>query len=66
MDQASRESPVWRKATASGDNGGECVEVATNIPGAILIRDSKNPTGPTLHISPTDWTDFITQIKEGH
>ncbi|PZG39604.1 DUF397 domain-containing protein [Spongiactinospora gelatinilytica] len=65
MGPLGQETPIWRKATASGGNGGECVEVATNIPGTILIRDSKNPTGPTLRISPTDWTDFISQIKDG-
>ncbi|MEU7592302.1 DUF397 domain-containing protein [Streptomyces sp. NPDC039022] len=30
----------------------ECVEVATNRPHIVAIRDSKRPTGPTLHVPP--------------
>ncbi|WP_063728002.1 DUF397 domain-containing protein [Streptomyces sp. RTd22] len=36
----------------------ECVEVATNVPGAVAIRDSKNPDGAILHLSPAAWADF--------
>ncbi|WP_328439106.1 DUF397 domain-containing protein [Streptomyces sp. NBC_00457] len=50
---------VWRKSTHSGGEGGECVEVAT-CPHTIHIRDSKNPTGPRLTLSPTVWADFLT------
>jgi hypothetical protein len=32
----------WRKASLSGNNGGNCVEVATSLPGAVAIRDSKD------------------------
>jgi hypothetical protein len=35
----------YRKSTYS-DPEAECVEIATNIPTTIAIRDSKNPTGP--------------------
>ncbi|MEV8538942.1 DUF397 domain-containing protein [Streptomyces sp. NPDC051572] len=42
---------------------GECVEVARNIPGTIAIRDSKSPTGPTLHLTPTTWTRFIATLR---
>ncbi|MGH3909142.1 MAG: DUF397 domain-containing protein [Pseudonocardiaceae bacterium] len=38
---------VWRKSSRSG-GGGECVEVARLADGARAVRDSKNPTGPTL------------------
>lgn len=37
---------------------GECVEVARNIPRTIAIRDSKNPDGPILRLTPTAWTHF--------
>jgi Domain of unknown function (DUF397) len=39
---------IWRKSSRSGGNGGACVELA-NV-GAV--RDSKNPTGPALHVNP--------------
>lgn len=40
----------------------ECVEIATNIPTNIAIRDSKNPTGPSLHLHPTTWAAFQTAL----
>ncbi|MFI7433184.1 DUF397 domain-containing protein [Micromonospora haikouensis] len=49
----------WRKSTRSGGNGGECVEVADNLPGIVAVRDSKDPHGPTLTFSPTAWACFV-------
>lgn len=40
----------WRKSTHSGPNGGECIEladVAGATVGAVAVRDSKDPTGPS-------------------
>jgi len=31
----------WRKSRYSGSNGGNCVEVAGNLPGVVAVRDSK-------------------------
>jgi hypothetical protein len=44
----------WRKSTYSSSNGGNCAEVAA-APGAILVRDSKNPDGPRLTFGPDTW-----------
>jgi hypothetical protein len=41
----------WRKSSHSGDQG-ECVEVAAFPSGMIAVRDSKNPGGPHLTLSP--------------
>ncbi|TDC53014.1 DUF397 domain-containing protein [Actinomadura sp. KC345] len=38
---------TWRKASHSGENGGNCVELA-GLPGAVAVRDSKDPGGPVL------------------
>ncbi|GAA0856221.1 DUF397 domain-containing protein [Streptosporangium amethystogenes subsp. fukuiense] len=54
----------FRKSTLSG-GGNNCVEVATNLPGLVAIRDSKNPSGPTLTFSPTAWDNFLTGIRSG-
>ncbi len=50
----------WRTSSYSGTNGG-CVEVAP-APDAVLVRDSKNRTGPALTIPPTAWQTFLTTL----
>ncbi|MFF4268485.1 DUF397 domain-containing protein [Streptomyces sp. NPDC001536] len=52
------ESSNWRKSSYSGDQGGNCVEIADARP-AIAIRDSKTPAGPILTIDPAAFTTFI-------
>jgi hypothetical protein len=49
----------WRKSTRSGDNDGNCVEVADNLSGLVAVRDSKDPAGPALTFSPDSWTAFV-------
>ncbi|WP_330440014.1 DUF397 domain-containing protein [Micromonospora sp. NBC_00821] len=49
----------WRKSTRSAGNGGECVEVADNLPGIVAVRDSKDPHGPALTFSTTAWGSFV-------
>ena len=49
---------TWRKSSHSDGEGGECLEIAT-CPHAIHLRDSKNPTGPHLTLSPTTWAAFL-------
>lgn len=34
---------VWHKSTFSNGNGGNCVEVARNLPDIVAVRDSKDP-----------------------
>jgi hypothetical protein len=55
----------WHKSTRSGSNGGNCVEVAANLPGIVAIRDSKNPTGPALLVDPDVWSSFVEGVKQG-
>ncbi|GAA2084067.1 DUF397 domain-containing protein [Actinomadura alba] len=52
----------WRKSNRSSGQGGQCVEVA-GLPGAIAVRDSKNPDGPKLAFTATEWATFVTAIK---
>ncbi|WP_446215162.1 DUF397 domain-containing protein [Micromonospora sp. IBHARD004] len=54
---------VWRKSTRSGGNGGECVEVATNLPGIVAVRDSKDQLGAVLAFMPAAWTSFVAQAS---
>ncbi|MEU5567593.1 DUF397 domain-containing protein [Micromonospora musae] len=53
----------WRKSTRSGSNGGNCVEVADNLPDLVAVRDSKDPDGPVLTFSLTAWAAFIRTTK---
>ncbi|MEW2519048.1 DUF397 domain-containing protein [Actinacidiphila alni] len=55
----------WRKSSYSSDNGGNCVEVAVNVPGHAPVRDSKDPQGPALTFTATAWADFITDVRAG-
>ncbi|MFD7705795.1 DUF397 domain-containing protein [Streptomyces sp. NPDC059786] len=47
----------YRKSSYSNAER-ECVEIATNIPATVAIRDSKNPTGPVLQVNASSWRAF--------
>jgi Domain of unknown function (DUF397) len=53
----------WRKGRRSSGNGA-CVEV-TSFGVAVAVRDSKNPDGPKLAVSPAAWRTFTDVIKLG-
>ncbi|ASW53184.1 DUF397 domain-containing protein [Plantactinospora sp. KBS50] len=42
-----------------GTNQGNCVEVADNLPGRVLVRDSKDRSGPVLTFAPAVWSAFV-------
>ncbi|MFE2303242.1 DUF397 domain-containing protein [Streptomyces sp. NPDC059445] len=51
--------PAWRKSSYSdSSNSSECVEMALT-PTTIHIRDSKNPGGARLAMTPAAWTAFV-------
>ncbi|MEU4829594.1 DUF397 domain-containing protein [Streptosporangium sp. NPDC023615] len=56
---------VWRKSSFSSGNGGQCVEVATNMPGVVAVRDSKDPEGPKLLFTPAGWRSFVGGLTSG-
>jgi hypothetical protein len=51
----------WRKSSRS-TGGQDCIEVAQTR-ASCLVRDSKNPDGPSLAISPRSWAAFTRQVK---
>jgi hypothetical protein len=53
----------WRKSSYSSGAGGNCVEVATNLPGLVAVRDSKNPGAPALLLTPAQWHTLIAQLQ---
>ncbi|EFL17086.1 DUF397 domain-containing protein [Streptomyces sp. C] len=58
----STESPRWFTSSYS-DNGGQCVEVAVNLPGIVPVRDSKAPGGPVLNFRAEAFSAFVAGIK---
>jgi len=55
----------WRKSSYSNANGGQCVEVARNLPGVVAVRDSKDPRGPVLIFEPEQWAALTGGVKAG-
>ena len=51
----------WRKSSFSGSNG-DCAEVASGD-GAVLVRDTKDQTGPVLRVPPAAWARFTRGLK---
>lgn len=59
------ESPRWYTSSYS-NNGGACVEVATNLlasTGTIPVRDSKVPDGPALPLRAGAFSAFVAGVK---
>lgn len=58
----------WRKPTRS-NTGGNCVEVAlpepAECPDTVGVRDSKNPGGGEIEVSPDAWDALVEGIKAG-
>src|SRR5207248_2791065 len=51
----------WRKSSYSGDNGGECVEVASAE--TVLVRDTTDRNGPVLTFTADAWRSFTATIR---
>lgn len=53
----------FRKSSYSGSGNGSCVEVAGVGNAGFVVRDSKEPSGPTLAFTSADWTPFLALVK---
>ncbi len=68
------EVEVWHKSPFS-TNGGNCVEIGIAGPGApahkadqdklFVVRDSKDPDGPRLYFTRSEWDAFALGVKRG-
>ncbi|MEU6326249.1 DUF397 domain-containing protein [Streptomyces sp. NPDC047049] len=54
---------AWRKSSYSNGGDANCVEVSDGFPGAVPVRDSKNPTGGVLLFPAEAWSAFIATVK---
>jgi len=65
MTKRNPVNAVWRKSSESENTGsGTCVEVSASS-AAVGVRDSKNPYGAVLMLSPTQWHNLIRGVKHG-
>jgi Domain of unknown function (DUF397) len=55
----------WRKSSYSTGNGGNCVEVAGQE-SRVLVRDTKDCTGPVLRFTPAAWHRFASEVKRSY
>ncbi len=62
MTETDLSRAEWHKSSYSSQDG-NCVEVARNLPGLVAIRDSKQPDGPNLLVSPETWRVFIRGVR---
>ncbi|MFE9104188.1 DUF397 domain-containing protein [Actinomadura geliboluensis] len=44
---------TWRRSSRSTSSGGNCVELADVTNAVVAVRDSKDPDGPILFLTPT-------------
>jgi hypothetical protein len=65
MNVASALPVTWSKASYSGPNGGECVELGAGLTGVTPVRDSKDPHGPALLFTPEAVASFLAAVKAG-
>ena len=55
----------WVKATKSGGNGGDCVEMRTHA-GHVEVRDTKDHgAGPILRFTPAQFDAWLDGAKRG-
>ncbi|SDY15173.1 protein of unknown function [Micromonospora pattaloongensis] len=54
----------WRKSSKSNSDG-NCVEVAAPGDTTVMVRDSKDKTGPVLAFNTDAWTSFVAAMKSG-
>jgi hypothetical protein len=55
---------IWHTSSRSG--GENCVEVATNLPGVVAVRDTKDGgAGPALVFTDAEWIAFVGGVRDG-
>jgi hypothetical protein len=55
---------VWRKASYSGTERGNCVELASLV-SVVGVRDSKAPDAGHLSLTREGFADLVAQVRRG-
>lgn len=59
------DSVEWRKSSYSGNGGADCTMVATLSNGMVGVKDSKDPDGPVLQFTRSEFRAFVLGVKDG-
>jgi hypothetical protein len=57
-------SLAWSKSYSDSLNQ-HCVEVITIVTGSVIVRDTKDPAGPTLQFTLPEWAAFLQAVRDG-
>jgi hypothetical protein len=61
----SRRAGLWPLVSQEALPRWSRVEVATNLPGLVAVRDSKNPGAPALLLTPAQWRTLTAALRAG-
>jgi len=53
---------MWHKSSYSNHDA-NCVEVADLADGGRAVRDSKDPSGPVLTFTASEWSAFVAGVR---
>jgi Domain of unknown function (DUF397) len=56
------EQGCWRASSYSAS--ADCVEIA-DLGDVVGVRDSKDPNGPVIELTRSEWCAFVDAIKRG-
>lgn len=59
----SPEQGRWRASSHSA-SAGDCVEIA-ELGDMVGVRDSKDPNGPVIELTRSEWCAFVDAVKRG-
>lgn len=57
-------SATWKKSRHSNPSG-DCVEAAELPSGGVAIRNSRDPEGPALVFTRSEWVAFVLGARDG-
>ncbi|MFI1584254.1 DUF397 domain-containing protein [Embleya sp. NPDC020630] len=63
MGSTEVQAEVWRRSSFSNGTGGNCVEVAEDVPAVVPVRDSKNLRIGHLIFGAASWAALTASLR---